>query len=306
LRELLDTVCRDSETGSASPRHQAIVGAASGGSVYERAEYLAASARHVGAAVEVVQEGQATFPLLRYPDGSLRTVYGLPRPYGSTEVAAIRGLRDGLRRRGWRLTAILSPFEPGPALATELCARGAHLLGERPICIAELAPDNPQRPFHSRAARAIGTAAKRGATAEVSPLTPWFGAFYRAAMVELAAEPVYFFADEYFHALADLPHYQVTVSDQSGPAAGALFLHDDDEAYYHLGARRARPQAVVGAMSMALGEGICEARRRGCRVAILGGGRTDALDDPLYTFKQQLATRVQLRHAVQLDGGGER
>jgi hypothetical protein len=145
------------------------------------------------------------------------------------------------------------------------------------------------------------TAHARGATVGVGSLAGWFGGFYRAAMTELAADPIYFFPDAYFEALRVVPHYQVTVADEHGTAAAVLFLHDGDEAYYHLGGRRAGVAPVVGAMSLALGEGVREAWRRGCRVAVLGGGRSDAPDDPLLTFKLQVAGAVRVRPSVRID-----
>lgn len=271
-------------------------------SIYEQGEYLAASAAHVGARVELIEASEAALAVLRYADGSRRTVYGLPRPFGATDADALAGLADELGRDRAPLTAALSPLEPGPALARLLGERGARTVNERSICMTELGGDDPQEQFHRRARRSIRTAQARGARVGIGPLAPWFGAFYRAAMDALSAQPVYFFADDYFEALAAVPHFQVTVEDDHGPAAAALFLHDADEAYYHLGGRRAGSAPVVGAMSLALGEGVREAWRRRCALAVLGGGLSDAADDPLLTFKAQLATTTRPRHTVELAG----
>jgi hypothetical protein len=270
------------------------------GSVYERFEYLTASAAHVGAEVQIVEAHQAALPLLIHADGTRRTVYGHPRPFGVTEPEALGALADELTHDAAPLTAPLSPLEPGPTLAGLLIARGARVLGERASCIAELGCDDPVDRFHRRARRAIRTALARGANVDIGPLAPWFGAFYRAAMTDLAAEPIYFFSDEYFEALAGAGHYQVTVEDTHGPAAAALFLYDADEAYYHLGGRRSGAEPVLGAMSLALGEGVREAWRQGCEVVVLGGGRSDAPDDPLFAFKRQLAGTVRPRPTVQV------
>jgi len=272
------------------------------GSVYERDGYLTASAEHVGARVEIFDVDGAALQLLRYPDSALRTVYGLPRPIGATSADRVAALARKLEADCGSLTAILSPLEPGPTLANSLCEHGAELIGLRPICIAELTVGDPCGQFDKRARRAISTAEKRGAHTEVRSLEPWFGGFYRAAMERLGADSIYLFSDEYFQALAALAHYVVTVEDGAGPAAAALFLHDEREAYYHLGGRRNEPDAVIGAMSVALGEGVREAWRRGCEVAVLGGGRSDASDDSLFTFKRQLAPHVMPRPSVRLQG----
>jgi dTDP-4-amino-4,6-dideoxygalactose transaminase len=216
-------------------------------------------------------------------------VYGLARPSGACDRDSLSALADALAADPAPLTAVLSPLAPGPALAELLRRRGPTPAGERPICIAELGDGDPAARFHRRAQRAIRTAVARGASVAVDRLQPWFGPFYRAAMAELSAEPAYFFADGYFNALAALPHFQVTVSDEHGVAGAALFLYDAREAYYHLGGRRCGRPAVVGAMSLVLAEGIRESAARGCALAILGGGRSDDPGDPCCS---RLASRL--------------
>ncbi len=259
------------------------------GSVYEQATYLEASAAHVGAEVLHVEAGGAMLPLLRAPDGSWRTVYGLPRPLGADSPETLAALADRLAREHLPLVAILSPLHPGYALGELLEARGLRRTSERLICVAELGVEDPEQGFDKRARRAIRTALARGASARISAPQPSFGPFYREAMQALGAADVYRFRDGYFEALASLPSYEVTVEDDHGVAAAALFLHDGRESYYHLGGRRNSPEPPVGAMSLALAEGIREAWRRGCELAVLGGGRGDAPDDSLLAFKRQLA-----------------
>jgi hypothetical protein len=267
------------------------------GSVYEQEAYLAASAEHVGAAVEHAHAGGAGIPLLRHPDGRLSTVYGIARPYGDYPPDALGQLAHDLTVPGVRLHAVLSPLHPGPAFARELVVRGGQLVGERPICVADLdAGDTLGR----RARRSVATAHKRGASTEVTPLPDWFGRFYREAMGAIGAEPIYLFGEGYFAAMATLEHYLVTVRDEHGVAAAALFLTDGSEAHYHLGGRRPAPEPVVGAMSLALAEGIGAAREHGCRIAVLGGGRSDRPDDALFQFKWQLATRALPRFSVRV------
>jgi hypothetical protein len=274
------------------------------GSVYERLEYLSASAAHVGADVHIVEAADAALPVLLDRDGTRRTVYGFPRPFGATNPPALEALAQSLANDHRAFTAALSPLEPGAMLVRLLIAGGARLLSERPICVAELGDGDPAESFDRRARRSMRTARARDAKLVIGPLTPWFGAFYRSAMSDLSADPIYFFSDGYFESLAGVDHYQVTVEDRHGPAATALFLHDADEAYYHLGGRRAGVEPVLGAMSLTLGEGVREAWRRGCKAAVLGGGRTTTVDDSLFTFKRQLASAVLLRPTVQLGHEG--
>jgi len=272
------------------------------GSVYEQSAYLRASASHEHAELELVGVDGAVLPLLRYESGERRTVYGLPRPLLAAPdqpSKSLHALAETLCGDPSPLTAVLSPISPGPELAARLIERGAERIGERPIAITELDGGDPEPRFSRRGRRAIRTALGRGIELQIGPLAPSFGGFYRAAMAELEAEPIYFFADEYFEALGELAHFQVSVVDAGGVAAAALFLHDGAEAYYHLGGRRANgTPPVLGAMSVALGEGIREAWRRGCTRAILGGGRTAAADDPLLAFKLQLSTATLPRLTV--------
>jgi hypothetical protein len=265
------------------------------GSVYEQAEYLQACAAHLGAEVEPACSSGLVLPLLRFPGGMRRTVHGLPRPYGEETREAAGELARDLTEPGVRLEAVLSPLGSGPGLARQLSVRGAKLVGERQICIAEL--ELGER-FDRRARRSIATAGKRGATTEVGQLADWFGSFYRAAMGGLDAEPAYLFGDEYFATISGLDHFVITVHDEGGIAAAALFLRHGREAYYHLGGGRVSPEPVLGAMSLALAEGIREATRSGCEVAVLGGGRSDRLDDPLFLFKRQLCTTALPRFTV--------
>jgi hypothetical protein len=276
--------------------------AVAAGSVYEQDAYLEASAVHVGAEIVRAEAAGLALPLLRTADGSRRTVYGLPRPFGTAAPEALAALADLLTADEAPLTAVLSPLAPGPELGGLLRARGLRLAGERAICLTELGNEDPHARFDRRARRAIRTANARGGGARVEPLTPWFGSFYRAAMAALDASPVYHFADPYFEALGALRHYQVTVEDANGASAAALFLHDGREAYYHLGGRRTTDAPLRGAMSLALGEGIREAWRQGCRIVVLGGGRSDDPHDPLLAFKRQLATAAVPRPSLERPG----
>ena len=269
-------------------------------SVYEDPAYLAASAAHEGAGLVWVGDGGLELALLRRPDGALRTVYGLPRPVGEGSPAELAGR---LATLGSPLTAVLSPLGAGGQLARALVDAGGTIVGRRDISVADLAGGDPAAAIASRTRRAIRVALRRGAQVRVTPLTPWFGAFYRAAMAELEAAPIYFFADDYFDALTRVDHYQVTVEDADGPAAAALFIRGGGETYYHLGGRRAG-DAVPGAMNLALAQGLRHGGEAGDLVGVLGGGRTDAPDDSLLAFKRQLAPQLRPRLTVAVGGEG--
>ena len=119
-------------------------------------------------------------------------------------------------------------------------------------------------------------------------------------MAACDAPAVYQMGDDHFAGLATLDHFVVTVTDRHGIAARGLFLTDSHEAYLHLGAARIDPSPPVHATSLALADGVREAARRGCTVAVLGGGRNDRADTALLAFKRTLATRPLPRYTVKV------
>jgi hypothetical protein len=262
---------------------------------YEHPAYLRASAAHEGSELTELHAG-ARLVLLRQASGLLQTVYGYPQPLDGD----VEELASCLCTSGAPLRLGLSPLGAGAALAELLRAR-MPIASERAICVTDLDGD-PLDAFDRRARRATRTAMKRGGRVEVGRISDWFGAFYRAAMHQLGAHPLYHFADSYFAELGAMPHYQVSAYDAHGLAAAALFLHQGDTAYYHLGGRRDTPAPVLGAMNLALYEGMCEAARRGARLVVLGGGRGHEQDDALLVFKRQMSTRELARPTFVSEG----
>lgn len=272
------------------------------GTVYEHPAYLEAAAGHVGAEVELIESEGASIPLVRYPDRSRRTVYGLPAPFGPGSSDALPGLAVAIARLNAPVTAVLSPIHGGYELARALIELGARTTGERVIAVTDLEHD-PAPHFHRSVRGKIARAVRLGVATEVGPLQPWFGSLYRAAMQDLDADPVYFFRDDYFECLAEVGHYVVSAVNEDGVAAAGLFLTDGVECYYHLAGRRSHSQrATTGAMNMVLADGIAYARETGCVRVVLGGGRTDSKDDSLLQFKLGYATQVLPRLAVRVDG----
>jgi len=256
------------------------------GSLFERPAYLHAVAAELDAEVRVAECAGAFLPLLACSDGVLRTAPGLPRPYGPNLPLGLGELARELTEPEIRLSATLSPLRGGPELARHLSVRGARLAGERQICVTGLHGEGSREFLGELARRSLGAAAAQGATAEVAPINGWFGRFQHDAV---AFEQPVGVGDSYLAALAKLDHYVIAVHDRHGLAAAALFLCDGDEAYLHLGGCRADPEPAAAVVSLALAAGIGEAARSGCRVAVLGGGRSDRPDDPLLQVKLALA-----------------
>ena len=261
---------------------------------YDTPGYVLASAAHEHARPLTVSAGGAQLALLGLEDGALKTVYGYPRPSG--EPSGHAALAGALLDLGATVTLALEGEAASLAAALE---HRVAALDERPLAAAALSA-NPAERFHKRAQRAMRTAVKRGAIVEVGRLEPWFGPFYRAGMEALEAHELYFFGDAYFATLARADHAVVTVRDEHGVAAATLFLFGGGLATYHLGARRSEPDPVVGAMNLALAEGLAEGWRRGATLGLLGGGRTAGDDDPLLAFKRQLAPDVVRRRTYRV------
>lgn len=257
------------------------------GSLFEQPAYLRAAAAALDADVRLAECAGAMLPLLDCRDGILRTVPGLPRPYGSNLPLGLGELARELTEPDVRIAATLSPLQCGPELARQMSVRGARLAGERQICIASLQGGAPRSVLGEATARLLGRAAEHEATADVTAIDGWFAPFLRAA-VELVSAPSA--GEPYVAALSELDHYVVAVHDRAGLAAAAMFLCDGREAYLHLGGCRADPAADASIVAFMLATGIEEARRSGCRVAVLGGGLTDRLDDPLLHAKLAFAT----------------
>ena len=257
------------------------------GSLFEQPGYLRAAATALDAEIRVAESAGAMLPLLDCPDGILRTVPGLPRPYGSDLPRGLGELARELTEPDLRIAATLSPLQCGPELARQMSVRGARLAAERQICIASLEGGAPQSVFGEQARGLLERAVEHAAAAEVTAIDGWFAPFLRAA-VELIGAPSS--DDAYVAALSELDHYTVAVHDRAGLAAAAMFLYDGREAYLHLGGCRAEPAPDASIVAFTLAAGIDQARRSGCGVVVLGGGRTDRLDDPLLHAKLAFAT----------------
>ncbi len=252
-------------------------------SLYEQPAYLLAVAEAAGATVELAESAGAVLPLLVCGDGVLRTVPGLPRPFGTDLSVGLGELAYALTDPQLAIAATLSPLAGGPPLARELSVRGARLVGERQICVTELGSDAVER--------------CTGAV-EITRLGRWFGRFQNGAGRGPGFGDVGALSEGHLEALAELQHYVVTVSDESGLAAAALFLRDQCESYCHAGLIRRDPAPGAEVVRCALATGIAEAARLGCDRAVLGGGRSDRPDDPLLALKRGLATDVLPRFSL--------
>jgi hypothetical protein len=252
------------------------------GSLFEQPRYLDVAAAELGATGVVIECAGAFMPFLVYPDGSLRTAPGLPRPYGPNLAFGLGELASVLTEPHVRLSATLSPLPGGPELAGHLSVRGARLTGEREICITELGSGAGGAQLVELDARSHELSRATGAVVEVTRTGASHAAFWRDGVAFEEPPDV---GEAYLTALARLDHYVIEVYDGDGLAAAALFLYDRREAHLHLGRSRPAPAPVPAIVELALVAGVLEAERRGAALAVLGGGHSDRRDDPLLQRK---------------------
>jgi hypothetical protein len=265
--------------------------------MFEHPAYVRACAEHEGVD-PMVLEGPASIALLRDQHG-LHTVYGYPQPFGDTSQRALAQLARSLRSLGQPVRVALSPLGPGPKLAALVRSMGA-VEATRPICIVDLSDADPIKSFSASARSSVRRAHRAGVEPALIPVESWFGREYRKAMSSLGADSVYAFSDDYFRLIANLDHVLASVTDRHGLATANLFLFGPRVGTYHLSIRRPDPAPPPGVVNLAILTGLREAQRRGIQSVILGGGRGTGLDDPLFRFKQEMATRIAERETLLL------
>jgi hypothetical protein len=114
-----------------------------------------------------------------------------------------------------------------------------------------------------------------------------FEALYDEAMVRLAAPRSLRFPPGYFARLRALPWAEcVSVADDRGLQAAAVFLWGPTLGHYHLSARRA--DAPNYSMNLLLQAALERAHERTLRGVHLGGGTSAGDNNPLFRFKRSL------------------
>jgi hypothetical protein len=113
-----------------------------------------------------------------------------------------------------------------------------------------------------------------------------FQSLYNERMSSLGAGQFFFFADEYYNALARGlgRHLAIGLAMRSNePVAGALFMVDIGYAHYHLSASNDVGRKL-NATTLLVNAGALWARECGCKKLHLGGGVSG--EDSLFRFKQ--------------------
>lgn len=123
-----------------------------------------------------------------------------------------------------------------------------------------------------------------------------FRKLYLSTMQRLAAEPYYFFTDEYFARLEQMDGSNrlfVSITTNSGEiAAAGVFLLDQTSAHYHLGASNPEFKSLQPNAFMILATAKM-ARQQNKQLLHLGGGLSLAADDSLMRFKTGFSPQRQ-------------
>jgi hypothetical protein len=188
-----------------------------------------------------------------------------------------------------------------PVLGNERFYGGSTSDNREVICMnladAELGADYPVRLRQALAkARRSGLAYRED---DFEPHARAFGAYHRAAMREMQADPFYVFEDLYFEKLAQSGRARLGWC--VGPhgdewLAAALFLDGPDVREYHLAAANDAGRRA-GAASLLLHESALAARTLGLEHLYLGGGTDARADNPLLFFKSGFS-RERLRYGT--------
>jgi hypothetical protein len=215
--------------------------------------------------------------------------YGYGGPLCSTDdpafvAAAWRAYVDTMRAE----RVVVEYIRFHPVLGNER-HYGGKVVESRPVVCVDLEQDDIAAGYAARQRQALKKATGSGLTYEEAALAGMvteFGAFYRAGMSDIGADPFYLFDDGYFEALAasGLARIGWCRSPHGQLLAAALFLDGAGIREYHLAAT-CPPGRQVSASTFVLHHGALAARGLGLRRLYLGGGSDARPDNPLLFFK---------------------
>jgi hypothetical protein len=170
---------------------------------------------------------------------------------------------------------------------------GGNVVESRQVVCVDLEQDDVAAGYAVRQRQALKKATGSGLTyqeAALAGMVREFGAFYRAGMSDIGADPFYLFEDSYFEALAasELARVGSCRSADGQMLAAALFLDGAGIREYHLAAT-CPPGRKVSASTFVLHHGALAARGLGLRRLYLGGGSDARPDNPLLFFKSSFS-----------------
>lgn len=178
-----------------------------------------------------------------------------------------------------------------PVLVNERWYGGA-VSDNRMVVWVDLGAGDVAAVYPARLRQVLNKAQRAGLAYREAPLAAQaaaFGAYYRAWMADIGADPSFLFPDAYFELLAATGFATLGVCQRTGESDGpwlaaCLFLQGRGLREYHLAATSA-PGRAAGASPFALHQGALAAQRAGLRKLYLGGGSDVSRDNSLLFFK---------------------
>ncbi|TFZ04071.1 GNAT family N-acetyltransferase [Ramlibacter humi] len=262
--------------------------------------YIEAEARRVPdveTAYLVFRDGGATWlhapHLGRVPGTEWRDAsspYGYGGPLSSSDDgeflrAAWQAYAEWMRGHG----VVVEYIRFHPVLRNER-HYGGHVEDNREVVMVDLSTDFPAG-YAPRVRQVLKKADRAPIAYREVPLAdavPRFGAFYRAAMIALQADPSFLFEDSYFRHLAAIPGARLALCTAAGQPddwlAAALVLDGRGVREYHLAGSTAAGRQC-GAATFVLHQAALSARASGLQCLYLGGGSDRRPDNSLLYFK---------------------
>jgi len=149
--------------------------------------------------------------------------------------------------------------------------------------------------FSGRALNSIKRARNGGVEVKMLPVIEHIGHFqklYEDNMRAVKADEFYFFDDVYYQGLAKLVEHNgmllVAMLDGEWLSA-SLFLRGTNWLHYHLAGANFEAR-IPGSQNLIIHTAAEMGHKAGLELLHLGGGRTTAVDDSLFFFKQAMAT----------------
>jgi UDP-N-acetylbacillosamine alanyltransferase len=173
---------------------------------------------------------------------------------------------------------------------------GGRVVDNRQVVCIDLTLADVAAGYAARLRQTLKKPLRAGLVYEELPLGPHvrpFGAFYRKAMGEIAADPFYLFDDAYFEELAQGGSAKLGICRRTKEGdwlAAALFLDGRGVREYHLAATSGDGRPLA-ASSFVLHEAALAAQRAGMAMLYLGGGSDTRKDNALLFFKGAFSPR---------------
>jgi hypothetical protein len=235
----------------------------------------------------------AAVPGTAYHDAS--SPYGYGGPLSTTDDPAFLAAA-GPAYRAWMLAqqVVVEYIRFHPLLVNQRHYSGT-VLPNRTVVSVDLEVPDLLTSCAPRVRTTVNKATRQGLKYIEHPLVQGgallsvWGAYYRAAMHAMDADPFYAFDDVYFSGLAasGLARLGVCLASDAPDApwlAACLLLDGQGVTEYHLAATCEMGRRL-GASSYVLHQAGVQARERGQLQLYLGGGSTGAPDNPLLFFK---------------------